>query len=146
MFNTIAHGYFLKGYGSVLTYDGDVEMEASIMNGSNLNAGCCTLVQDIYHPITLAKQVMLKTNHTYLGGKNVMKFAREQGFEILPPGTLVTQYAIEALEEYKRHHKAGKDVTNAPTEIGDRRNENGQTVGAVAIDRDGNLFAATSTG
>lgn len=123
-------------------------MEASIMNGSNLNAGCCTLVQDIYHPITLAKRVMLKTNHTFLGGPNVMKFAREQGFEILPPGSLVTEYAKEALEEYKRQHQLGLDVSNAPTEIGDRRRNNGEvgTVGAVAIDSEGNLAAATSTG
>lgn len=137
----------IKGYGSVLNYDGDVEMEASIMNGSNLNAGCCTLVQDIYHPITLAKLVMLKTNHTYLGGANVNKFAREQGFEILPPGALVTEYAKEALEEYKEHHRLGLDVTNAPTEIGDRRRKDEVgTVGAVAIDSEGNVAAATSTG
>lgn len=132
-----------------MNYDGDVEMEASIMNGSNLNAGCCTLVQDIYHPISLAKTVMLKTNHTFLGGKNVMKFAREHGFEILPPGSLVTEYAKEALEEYKRQHKAGMDVSNAPTEIGDRRpkfNDEVGTVGAVAIDSEGNVAAATSTG
>ncbi|XP_031628614.1 probable isoaspartyl peptidase/L-asparaginase GA20639 [Contarinia nasturtii] len=140
--------YFNAGYGSVLNYDGDVEMEASIMNGSNLKAGCCTLVQDIYHPITLAKDVMLKTNHTFLGGVSVMKFAREQGFEILPPGSLVTEYAKEALEEYKRRHKLGLDVTNAPTEIGDRRKIGDEvgTVGAVAIDSDGNVAAATSTG
>lgn len=104
------------------------------MNGADLNAGCCTLVQDIYHPISLAKQVMLKTNHTFLGGKNVMKFAREQGFEILAPGTLVTKYAIEALEEYKKQLSLGMDVTNARTEIGKHEDEVG-TVGAIAIDR-----------
>lgn len=121
-------------------------MEASVMDGRNLNAGCCTLVQDIYHPITLAKHVMLKTNHTYLGGPNVMKFAREEGFEILPPGSLVTDYAKEALEEYKRQHKLGLNVMNAPTEIGDRHNDEVGTVGAVAIDSEGNVAAATSTG
>lgn len=122
------------GYGSVLNYDGDVEMEASIMDGRDLNAGCCTLVQDIHHPISLAKDVMLKTNHTFLGGVNVMKFAHEHGYEILPPGALVTKYAIEALEEYKKQHALGADVTNAPTEIGNRNDEVG-TVGAIAIDR-----------
>lgn len=122
------------GYGSVLNYAGDVEMEASIMDGRDLNAGCCTLVQDIHHPISLAKDVMLKTNHTFLGGVNVMKFAREHGYEILPPGALVTKYAIEALEEYKKQHALGADVTNAPTEIGNRNDEVG-TVGAIAIDR-----------
>lgn len=104
------------------------------MDGRDLKAGCCTLVQDIYHPISLAKDVMLKTNHTFLGGKSVMKFARENGYEILPPGTLVTKYAVEALEEYKKQHGLGMDMTNAPTEIGNRNDEVG-TVGAIAIDR-----------
>lgn len=140
----IQHYYHSKGYGSVLNYDGNVEMEASIMDGHSLNAGCCTLVVDIYHPISLAKRVMLKTNHTFLGGPSVMKFACEQNFDILPPGVLVTKYAVEALEEYKRHHAAGLDTSNAPTEIG-RRDEVG-TVGAIAIDKDGNVAAATSTG
>lgn len=132
-----------KGYGSVLNFDGNVEMEAGIMDGRNLKAGCCTLVEDIRHPITLAKHVMVKTNHTFLGGKSVMKFARENNFEILPPGSLVTEYAKEALEEFKKQHAAGMDTSNAPTEIGKR--EVG-TVGAVAIDSFGNVAAATSTG
>lgn len=124
-------------------------MEASIMDGSNLKAGCCTLVQDIYHPITLAKHVLIKTNHTYLGGPSAMQFARKEGFEILPQGSMVTEYAKEALKEYKRQHAAGMDVSNAPTEIGDRRpkrNDEVGTVGAVAIDSEGNVAAATSTG
>lgn len=123
-------------------------MDASIMNGSNLMAGCCTLVQDILHPITLAKTVMLKTNHTFLGGADVMKFAKAQGFEILAPGALVTEFAKEALEEYKRKHKLGLDVSDAPTEIGVQRKIGDEfgTVGAVAIDSEGNVAAATSTG
>lgn len=120
-------------------------MEASIMDGRNLNAGCCTLVVDIHHPITLAKNVMEKTNHTYLGGEGVMRFAREQKFKILPQGSLVTEYAKEALEEFKRQHNAGLDTRNAPTEIG-RRNDEVGTVGALAIDQYGNVAAATSTG
>lgn len=132
-----------QGYGSYLNCDGVVEMEASIMDGRNLNAGCCSLVQDIYHPITLAKQVMLKTKHTFLGGPSVMKFAREQGFEILPPGSLVTEFAKEYLEMYKRELEVS-------TENDERGNEKvadqGGTVGAVAIDSEGNVAAATSTG
>lgn len=92
------------------------------------------------HPITLAKYVMLKTNHTFLGGKGVMNFAREHNFEILPPGSLVTEYAKEALEKYKKQQAAGIDVSNAPTEIG-RRDEVG-TVGAIAIDRFGTYINA----
>lgn len=78
-----------------------------------------------------------------------MQFARKEGFEILPQGSMVTEYAKEALKEYKRQHAAGMDVSNAPTEIGDRRpkrNDEVGTVGAVAIDSEGNVAAATSTG
>lgn len=143
---TIPLNQFL-GYGSVLNLDGNVEMEASIMEGKTLKAGCCTLVEDIYHPISLARVVMDKTIHRFLGGKGVMKLAREQNMEILsPPGQLVTEYAKEALEEFKKHLEEGRDGTNALTEIG-RRNEGGVgTVGAIAIDSQGNVAAATSTG
>lgn len=117
------------------------------MEGKTLKAGVCTLVEDIYHPISLARLVMEKTIHRFLGGKGVMKFAREQNVEILsPPGQLVTDYAREALEKFKRQLAHGQDVTNAPTEIG-RRDEGGVgTVGAIAIDSLGNVAAATSTG
>lgn len=124
-------------------------MEASIMEGTNLNAGCCTLVKDIYHPITLARLVMEKTNHTFLGGESVMKFAQENGIEILsPPGQLVTESAKIALQKFKERLAEGKDVTRAPTEIGKRDEIHGGvgTVGAVAIDQNGNVAAATSTG
>lgn len=130
----------------MLTLDGNVEMEASIMDGKTLKAGCCTLVQDIYHPITLAKLVMQKTVHTFLGDKGAMQLAREQNIEILPPGHLITDYAKEALEEFKKEMVEGKDMTNAKTEIGQRDIGEVGTVGAVAIDSEGNVAAATSTG
>lgn len=117
------------------------------MDGKTLKAGCCTLVEDINHPISLARLVMEKTVHRFLGGKGVMKFAREQNVEILsPPGQLVTDYAREALEEFKEQLQRGHDVTNAPTEIGKRDEGGVGTVGAIAIDSQGNVAAATSTG
>lgn len=137
----------LKGYGSVLTLDGNVEMEATIMEGKTLRAGCCTLVEDISHPISLARLVMDKTVHRFLGGKGVMRFAREQKVDILsPPGQLVTDYARQALEEFKKHLLEGHDGTNALTEIGKRDEGGVGTVGAIAIDSQGNVAAATSTG
>lgn len=120
-------------------------MEASIMNGKTLAAGCCTLVTDINHPIALARLVMEKTLHTFLGGANAMRFAREQNIEILPSGQLVTDAAKQALADFKERQRAGQNVANAHTEIGDRNREGG-TVGAVAIDANGNVAAATSTG
>lgn len=124
-------------------------MEASIMNGADLKAGCCTLIEDILHPISVARRIMDKTRHVCLGGQGAMRFAKEQGFEILyPPGQLITDYAREALEEFKKELELGMDVTNAKTEIGNRTKDFGEvgTVGAVAIDKDGNIAVATSTG
>lgn len=113
------------------------------MSGEDLNAGCVTLVEDITHPITLARRVMTNTNHTLLGGDGAMRFAQEQGFEILEPkGQLVTQHAKDALKAFKAARDAGLSTADARTEIG----EAGSTVGAVAIDRNGNIAVATSTG
>ncbi|XP_037052342.1 probable isoaspartyl peptidase/L-asparaginase GA20639 [Bradysia coprophila] len=133
---------FNAGLGSVLNLDGVVSMEASIMSGDDLKAGCVTLVEDILHPITLARRVMENTNHTFLGADGAMRFAREQQIEILDPkGQLVTQHAKDALEAFKRDKAKGFSTVNAKTEIGDVG-----TVGAVAIDRNGNIAVATSTG
>lgn len=68
---------FILGYGSVLNIDGVVSMDASIMTGDNLDAGCVALVEDILHPITLARRVMEKTDHTFLGGDGDMIFAEQ---------------------------------------------------------------------
>ncbi|XP_053694286.1 probable isoaspartyl peptidase/L-asparaginase GA20639 [Sabethes cyaneus] len=139
--------YFNAGYGSVLTTNATVEMEASIMNGVNLRSGCATLVKDIMHPITLARRVM-NTPHNFLAGDGIMELAEREKFEILLPGQLITDYAREALEEWKEDLKAGKGHF-ARTEIGSqnkyKRTET-ETVGAVAIDCQGNIAVATSTG
>lgn len=132
--------YFNAGYGSVLTRDGTIEMEASLMTSQG-GVGCVSLVKDIYHPISLARRVMDLTPHNYLAGDTVNQFAKDQGFEILAPGTLITPYAIASLEEWKREEEQGP-VKFARTEV---VGEVG-TVGAVAIDRNGNIAVATSTG
>lgn len=136
----------MQGYGSVLNFDGVVAMDASIMSGDNLNAGCVTLVEDILHPITLARRVMENTNHTFLGGYGAMAFAKEQGIPILDPkGQLVTQRARDALDAYK----SSLGLTGSINANGDSSEEiipGFGTVGAVAIDRNGNIAAATSTG
>ncbi|KAJ8935177.1 hypothetical protein NQ318_010372 [Aromia moschata] len=131
---------FNAGYGSVLNLDGEVEMDASIMLGSNLNAGAVTVVKDIAHPISLARLVMEKTPHVLLAGAGANRFAKAQGIPEVPPGSLVTKYAQMALEEFKK--RGGDDRT----EIGHKNHSEVDTVGAVALDSKGNLAAATSTG
>ena len=131
--------YFNAGYGAVLTSEGNVEMDACIMNGKTMEVGAVTKVCDILHPISLARSVMEKIPYNFLGGEGAMKFAKEHGFQILPPGSLVSTYAKESLLEWKRRQVNGMNNTLLTVgEVG--------TVGAVAIDKDGNIAAATSTG
>ncbi|XP_061396081.1 probable isoaspartyl peptidase/L-asparaginase GA20639 [Musca vetustissima] len=147
---------FNAGYGACLNLDGKAEVEASIMEGDKLRAGCVTLLHDIMHPISVARYVMHKTNHTFLGGAAAQKFALEQGFEQLPDGSLVTDDARRALEEFKERQAKGLDTIFSRTELDaekstkdegkQRVGESGSTVGAVAIDAKGNIAVATSTG
>ncbi|XP_055844763.1 probable isoaspartyl peptidase/L-asparaginase GA20639 [Episyrphus balteatus] len=140
---------FNTGYGACLNTDGVVEVEASIMDGKSLKSGCVTLLQDIMHPISVARKVMEKTNHTFIGGESAMNFARTQKFEVLPQGSLVTENAKIALEEFKERQRKGLDTFFSRTEL-DKKQESvgelGETVGAVAIDANGNIAVATSTG
>lgn len=119
------------GKGSVLNLDGEVEMDASIMVGSDLSAGAVTIVKDVKNPITLARRIMEKTPHFMLAGEGALRFAKEQGLEIVPPGTLVTETKRLRLEEIK-------------TKFVEKKAELG-TVGAVAA-YNGHVVAATSTG
>lgn len=122
---------FNAGLGSTLNIDGDVEMDASVMNGANLAAGAVTCVRDIANPVVLARWVMERTRHVLLAGEGALAFAREQGVPLLPKGALVTP-RIRAKWE-----RALKQRAAAP---------GGGTVGAVAVDTSGHVAAATSTG
>lgn len=137
--------FFNAGYGAVLTTEGTVELEASVMDGKSLKAGAIAGVVDIMHPISAARKVMEKTPHNFLGFHGANQFIEQQNFNKVKPGGLVTEYAREALDDWKTEQKLG-GTQFAKTEIGHKRDEKGDTVGAVAIDRDGNIAVATSTG
>uniref|UniRef100_A0A1A9WCK5 Isoaspartyl peptidase/L-asparaginase n=1 Tax=Glossina brevipalpis TaxID=37001 RepID=A0A1A9WCK5_9MUSC len=142
------NGAFNAGYGSVLNWEGDIQMDAAIMNGSDLNAGCVSLITDILHPISLARCVMEKTRHIYLAGYDAMSFAVENNFTLLPDGALITNESKQALEDYKNSINGEInefDEFSLRNKLMETFGSPG-TVGAVAIDANGNLAAATSTG
>jgi L-asparaginase / beta-aspartyl-peptidase len=96
-----------------LNSEGEVEMDASIMDGNTMKTGAVSGVQDIYHPITLARKVMDKTAYNFLGSKGAMQLAKDEGFNFLPKGTLVTQRAMDSLEEWrKRQNMTLKESVN----------------------------------
>jgi beta-aspartyl-peptidase (threonine type) len=133
---------FNAGKGAVFTNEGTNELDASIMDGSNLMAGAVAGVTTIKNPITAAFAVMTKSEHVMLIGKGAEKFAAAQGLEIVDPSYFVDsaryKYWLKRKEE-----EAGKQATGYDPFINDRKFG---TVGAVALDRDGNIAAGTSTG
>lgn len=75
------------------------------MDGRSLDIGAVTAVQDIYHPITLARRVMDSTAYNFLGSKGAMELAKNEKFKFLKPGMLVTDYSRDALERWKQNQQ-----------------------------------------
>lgn len=137
--------YFNAGYGSVLTVEGKVEMDASIMCGRTLNFGAVSIVKDILYPISLARLVMRKSRHKFLSEDGAMHFARQNGMRVLyPPGQLVTDFTSNFMQSFV-NEQLTKDRSKDHEKTFEAIGETG-TVGAVAIDRAGNIAVATSTG
>lgn len=136
---------FNAGKGSVFTHDGRNELEASIMEGSTRAAGAVAGVMTIRNPIRAAHAVMTKSPHVMLIGQGAEIFAAKQGLEIVDSSYFYTQHRWNQLqkaivkESILLDHDAGLDTL--PGE-----DEKHGTVGAVALDRRGNLAAGTSTG
>jgi beta-aspartyl-peptidase (threonine type) len=133
---------FDAGTGSFLNADGRVQMDASIMSGANLNTGAVAAVECIRHPITLARRV-LESDWALIVGPGALEFAREAGLEECDNWSLVTP---EELERWSRH--AGKVLYYMRDEEFYRNllGPSGDTVGAVAMDGQGDIAAGTSTG
>jgi isoaspartyl peptidase/L-asparaginase-like protein (Ntn-hydrolase superfamily) len=92
-------------------------MDACIMDGKSMKVGAVTAVQDIHHPISLARKVMEKTSYNFLGSKGAMDLARAEGFKFLKPGSLVTDYARESLERWKQNQAMN---TSAKSDVSDQ--------------------------
>ena len=130
---------FNAGKGSVFTAEGKHEMDASIMDGKTLNAGAVSLVSGIKNPISLARDVMEKSDHVFLASKGAMQFAEKLKYHLEDEKYFYDELRfqqwqeIRGTESFKLDHSVNKD-----SKFG--------TVGAVACDSFGNLAAATSTG
>ena len=116
---------FNTGKGAVYTSEGTHELDASIMDGSNLSTGAVTLIKHVKHPISLARLVMEKTRHVLLGGEGAEKFAKDMGMDLVPNSYFDTE------SRYLQLLKAKQKT---------------ETVGCVCLDKYGNLAAGTSTG
>ncbi|EDW75180.1 uncharacterized protein Dwil_GK20035 [Drosophila willistoni] len=136
---------FNAGYGACLNTKGEVEVEASLMEGKHLGAGCVTLLRDIMHPISVARRLMEKKRHTFLGATAAQELAIATGSEQLAAGSLWTASAQQALDEFLEMERQGKDTIFARTELAGIE-PSGETVGAVALDATGQIVAGTSTG
>ena len=137
---------FNAGRGAVLNHEGDAELDAAIMDGRGPRAGAVASVLHVKNPIELARLVMDKSPHVMLVGEGAEEFALEQGVVLVPRSYFRTEHRERELEEELRTEKArlkGTPTTRADTAAEQRSMG---TVGAVALDRFGNLAAGTSTG
>lgn len=134
---------FNAGKGSVFTNDEKNEMDAAIMDGSNLKAGAVAGVRTVKNPITAARKVMESSEFVFLSGKGADDFAKNSGLEIVDTSYFFDQYRWDQLMKIKKTGTNKNDTLNTGSIPSD---EKYGTVGAVAMDKYGNLAAATSTG
>jgi beta-aspartyl-peptidase (threonine type) len=127
---------FNAGRGSAVNNKGEVEMDASIMDGKNLKAGAVSMVKNVKNPIELARYIMKNTNHVMLSGNGALQFAEDENMQLEPDSYFVTNHQYEEFLE-ERDNKSMQQML--------KKRIHG-TVGAVAVDSDGNVAAATSTG
>jgi beta-aspartyl-peptidase (threonine type) len=127
---------FDAGFGSHLNLDGRVECDAIVMDGATLRAGAAAGLQRIRNPIRLARAILEKSPHMMLVAQGAERFAKEHGIPLCAPEELVSAAEREAWSHCKGDKHAAQHH---------RGHEQG-TVGAVAMDRNGRIFAATSTG
>ena len=124
---------FNAGRGSVLNARGEVELDAAIMEGSELNAGSVAGVSRILHPVALAREILESSQHVMLSAEGALEFARGRGIPFCEPEELIVE---RERERYLRARRIAASPESPPSE----------TVGAVACDSRGKLAVASSTG
>jgi len=133
---------FDAGRGSVLNARGEIELDAMIMDGRDLNLGAVMAVKRIRHPVTLARLILTASEHTILASKGAEIFACEHGLASCPSWELVVDREVARWRSATSSEQETEGLPAAVTS-GDSP---GDTVGAVALDAAGHLAAATSTG
>ncbi|MET4139427.1 isoaspartyl peptidase/L-asparaginase [Pedobacter sp. UYP1] len=141
---------FNAGKGAVFTHDGKNEMDAAIMDGKTMMAGAVAGVTTIKNPISAARAVMEKSEHVMMVGPGAESFAKQAGIEIVDPEYFYTKERWDGLQQAIK-----EDSTKSVLDHGNKksmklgtlnRDYKFGTVGAVALDKNGNLAAGTSTG
>ena len=138
---------FNAGRGAVLNILGQVEMDASIMDGKDSNAGAVASISGVKHPISLARHVMENTSHVLMVAEGAEKLAKIAGFKRIPEKWFITERAKKELDDFKRKHNLTeinlKDILSKNDIEGQA--EGFGTVGAVVYYQ-GQIAAGTSTG
>ena len=130
---------FNAGKGAVFTRDGDNELDASIMDGASLEAGAVAGVKKVKNPIRLARAVMENSEHVMFARDGAEEFAKKNGIERVKPKYFYTEHRWRTYKDALQKEKEGRQGA-APID------HKFGTVGAVALDQNGNLAAGTSTG
>ncbi|MDX1624259.1 MAG: isoaspartyl peptidase/L-asparaginase [Gemmatimonadota bacterium] len=129
---------FNAGKGAVFTHEGRNELDASIMDGSARDAGAVAGVAHVKNPISLARLVMEESKHVMLAREGAEEFALERGVELVPSSYFFTERRWRSLQRARERDRETSRAPEAGSPLG--------TVGAVALDADGDLAAGTSTG
>jgi beta-aspartyl-peptidase (threonine type) len=144
---------FNAGKGASFTSAGTNELDASIMNGKTLRAGAVGAVKFVKNPISLARLILEKTPHVLLVGEGALAFAKEQGVEIRSADYFYTERQWTSLQRrlkedvpYGGELKEKRESADSSEKIKEDNEDKFGTVGAVALDKNGNLAAGTSTG
>ncbi len=139
--------HFNAGHGAVFTHEATIELDASIMDGATLAAGAIAGVQHVKNPITLAREVMLRSQHVFLVGAGAEAFAKTCGVEMVEASYFHTERRLRELRAVQALEASGAKrfgtLEASDLKLPDKKFG---TVGAVACDRAGHLAAATSTG
>ncbi len=130
---------FNAGRGSVFSADGKHEMDASIMNGKNLEAGAVSMISGVQNPVTLARNVMEQSDHVFLAGNGAIEFAKMMNCVFQDEAWFHDEFRYQQWLELKDTNKTQLDHSI-------KKEQKFGTVGAVALDVFGNIAAATSTG